>query len=81
MNKYSAIGKGFGLLMSNRNEFMRNIFRVIKDLWSKSEVVKKYNFPVCFDFPAGHIPDNHSLILGKTLNLSVNGEQVTAGYV
>ncbi len=45
MNKYSAIGKGFGLLLSNRNEFMRSIFRVIKDMWSKSEVVKKYNLP------------------------------------
>jgi len=44
------------------------------------EVVKKYNYPVCFDFPAGHIPDNQSLILGRRLNLSVNGEQVTASY-
>ena len=45
MNKYSAIGKGFGLLIRHRNEFMRSIFRVIKDLWSKSEVIKKYNLP------------------------------------
>ncbi len=44
------------------------------------EVVKKYNYPVCFDFPAGHIPDNQSLILGRKLSLSVNGEQVTATY-
>jgi muramoyltetrapeptide carboxypeptidase len=44
------------------------------------EVVKKYNYPVCFDFPAGHIPDNQSLILGRILNLSVKGEQVTANY-
>lgn len=40
------------------------------------EVVKDYNYPVCFDFPAGHIPDNCSLVLGKTLNLSVNNEHV-----
>lgn len=44
------------------------------------EVVKKYNYPVCFDFPAGHIPDNHSLILGRVLHVSVNGEQVKAHY-
>ena len=44
------------------------------------EVVKNYNYPVCFDFPAGHIPDNQSLILGKPLTLSVKGDQVTANY-
>jgi muramoyltetrapeptide carboxypeptidase len=40
------------------------------------DVVNDYDYPVCFDFPAGHIPDNCSLILGKKLNLSVNKEQV-----
>lgn len=45
MNKYSAILKGFGMLFTNSNEFMRSIFRVIKDLWSKGEVKKKYNLP------------------------------------
>ncbi|MFI5137797.1 MAG: LD-carboxypeptidase [Sphingobacteriales bacterium] len=40
------------------------------------EVVREYNYPVCFDFPAGHIPDNCSLILGKTILLSVNNERV-----
>jgi muramoyltetrapeptide carboxypeptidase len=44
------------------------------------EVVKNYNYPVCFDFPAGHIPDNHSLIFGKTLNLSVETKHVEANY-
>jgi len=34
------------------------------------EVVKNYGYPVCFDFPAGHIPDNQSLIFGfSTINL------------
>jgi muramoyltetrapeptide carboxypeptidase len=45
------------------------------------EVVKNYSYPVCFDFPAGHIPDNQSLIFGKALNLSINQEHVTAKYV
>jgi len=44
------------------------------------EVVKEYNYPVCFDFPAGHIPDNCSLVLGKTLNLSVNNAHVFCTY-
>jgi muramoyltetrapeptide carboxypeptidase len=44
------------------------------------EAVKEYNYPVCFDFPAGHIPDNCSLVLGKKLNLSVNEQMVNIGY-
>ncbi|HWZ17050.1 MAG TPA: LD-carboxypeptidase [Mucilaginibacter sp.] len=36
------------------------------------EAVKEYKYPVCFDFPAGHIPDNCSLVLGARVNLSVN---------
>jgi muramoyltetrapeptide carboxypeptidase len=43
-------------------------------------VVKKYNYPVCFDFPAGHIPDNQSLVFGKTFNLSINDNHVIADY-
>lgn len=40
------------------------------------EAVKEYDFPVCFDFPAGHIPDNCSIILGKMLNLAINKQHV-----
>jgi len=41
------------------------------------QAVKEYNYPVCFDFPAGHIPDNCSVVLGKQVYLSVRREQVT----
>jgi muramoyltetrapeptide carboxypeptidase len=44
------------------------------------EVVKNYNYPVCFDFPAGHIPDNQSMIFGRTFNLAVNENHVMASY-
>lgn len=45
------------------------------------EVVKEYNYPVCFGFPAGHIPNNQALIFGKTLNLSVQKQHVAATYI
>jgi len=35
------------------------------------DVVKEYNFPVLFDFPAGHKKDNRALILGRTVKLNV----------
>ena len=44
------------------------------------EIVKGYNYPVCFDFPAGHIPDNQSPVFGKMINLSVNDKRVAASY-
>ena len=39
-----------------------------------SEAVSDYNYPVCFGFPAGHIDDNRTLIMGRnaTLNVSKN---------
>lgn len=44
------------------------------------EHVQEYNYPVCFNFPAGHVDDNHALILGKTVNLEVNQQHVHITY-
>jgi muramoyltetrapeptide carboxypeptidase len=44
------------------------------------QVVAHYDYPVCFNFPAGHIPDNCSLVLGKTVNLSVKIDHAAVNY-
>jgi len=44
-------------------------------------VVKDYDYPVCFDFPAGHIPDNHAVVFGRRAELSVNELSVNLRYV
>ena len=44
-------------------------------------LVGEYHYPVCFDFPAGHIPDNHAIILGRDMELLVNEHNVSASYI
>jgi muramoyltetrapeptide carboxypeptidase len=59
---------GFSEVKDNDIPFGQTVPEIIM------EIVKEYDYPVCFDFPAGHIPDNCSLILGKTVNLSINAD-------
>jgi muramoyltetrapeptide carboxypeptidase len=41
-----------------------------------ASVVEGYNFPVVFDFPAGHQPNNCPLILGSKTTMNVSRESV-----
>lgn len=38
--------------------------------------IQSYNIPLCFDFPAGHIPDNRAVVIGKEARLSVSDHEV-----
>lgn len=77
-----------------RNEKLRNIKGVIIGAMSKMndndipygqdaeeiihEKLQRYKYPVCFNFPAGHIDDNRALIMGRESILEVleNGETI-----
>lgn len=39
--------------------------------------MKEYNFPICFQFPAGHIGDNRALLLGSNVKLEIT-ENITS---
>ena len=41
------------------------------------DVVSEYDFPIVYQFPAGHEPDNRSLILGRTIEMNVTKEGVS----
>ncbi len=44
------------------------------------DAVKEYNYPVCFDFPAGHIDENMALMFGKKAKLIVQKNRVSLTY-
>jgi muramoyltetrapeptide carboxypeptidase len=66
---------GFTELKDNDIPFGQTAEQIISD------VVKQYDYPVCFDFPAGHISNNHALIFGKMLSLNVGEHGVSADYI
>lgn len=56
---------GFSDIKPNDTPFGMTYQEIILD------AVKGHNFPVCFDFPAGHITDNRTLLLGRKIELDV----------
>tara|TARA_R110001592_G_scaffold297217_1_gene567701 strand:+ start:961 stop:1869 length:909 start_codon:yes stop_codon:yes gene_type:complete len=45
------------------------------------DAVKKYNYPICFDFPAGHVDDNRILIMGRKVHLKVTKEETELEFL
>lgn len=43
--------------------------------------VADYEYPVCLNFPAGHIENNRALILGREAILTVNSQNVSLKYM
>jgi muramoyltetrapeptide carboxypeptidase len=66
---------GFTELKDNDIPFGQTAAEII------GEHVRNYNFPVCYDFPAGHIDNNHALILGKRVNLRAFQHSVHLTYL
>jgi len=55
----------FTEMQDNESPFGKSAYEIIQ------EAVEGYHFPVCFDFPVGHIPKNLSLVLGANYHLEV----------
>ncbi len=42
--------------------------------------LKEFDFPVCYNFPAGHLPDNRTLIFGRAAFLDITEKEVTLTF-
>jgi muramoyltetrapeptide carboxypeptidase len=45
------------------------------------DAVKEYTYPVCFDFPAGHIDKNLALVFGKKVKLTITKNKTQLIYL
>ncbi|MCP4552509.1 MAG: LD-carboxypeptidase [Bacteroidetes bacterium] len=64
---------GMTVMNDNPIPFGNTAYEIIRD------TVEEYDYPVCFNFPAGHFPDNRALILGREVSLNI-GDKVSLGF-
>jgi len=57
---------GMSDMNDNAIPYGKTANEIIKD------AVSEYDYPVCFDFPAGHLTDNRALIMGENVKLDVD---------
>ena len=62
---------GMTKMKDNDIPWGKNVLEIIDD------VTKTYNIPIIYNFPAGHLADNHALILGKKITLEATDLEST----
>lgn len=65
---------GFTEMKDNITPFGKTVEEIIID------AVKEYNYPVCFNFPAGHVARNLALYFGKEVHLRIDSGNCTLTY-
>jgi muramoyltetrapeptide carboxypeptidase len=73
-NLAGLIVGGMNNMNDNTVPFGKTAYEII------AEAVSEYSYPVCFNFPTGHIDDNNALILGRSIILSVEADSACLSF-
>lgn len=46
-----------------------------------ADLVKEYDYPVLFNFPAGHVPDNRAFYIGRNAAIRLSGSKAIMEYL
>jgi muramoyltetrapeptide carboxypeptidase len=65
-NLAGLIVGGLTEMKDNESPFGKTAHEIVSDC------VQEYDYPLCFDFPAGHQDDNRALIFGEKVRLGIN---------
>ncbi|MEG2854981.1 MAG: LD-carboxypeptidase, partial [Bacteroides sp.] len=53
-----------------------------KDLYGAlADLLKEYDYPICFNFPVGHVTHNLPLICGAEVELTVEKKSVDLSFI
>ncbi len=63
------------LMHDNEIGFGKELNQIIFD------IIEKYNYPKCFDFPLGHIKENTPIVVGSKVRLSIAKDYSTLSYL
>lgn len=70
-----------GLVIGHMNDMNDNAIPFGKSVEEIiSEAVEQYNYPICFNFPAGHLEPNIAIRLGTHAKLSVGENETILSY-
>ena len=73
LKRNGKLSKLAGLIVGGMNDMNDNTIpygKTANEIIAES--VSEYNYPVAFNFPAGHISNNNTIILGQTAKLTID---------
>ena len=73
-NLAGLIVGGMTKMHDNTIPFGKTAEEIVRD------IVQDCDYPVCYDFPAGHVRDNQALIMGRKATLKVGASKVSVSF-